>query len=84
MKSISKNTSKRVCDHMNKDHIDTVHKYLNHYGNIYDFNEAKMIEIQSEFMSIMYDNKIVKIEFHEKISEEEIHSTLVKMAKDID
>ena len=28
MKIISKETSKRVCDHMNNDHIDSVHKYL--------------------------------------------------------
>ena len=83
MNSISENTSKRVCNHMNKDHIESVHKYLNHYGNIYDFKEAKMIEIKSKYMSIEYDNKIATINFQEDISEEEIHETLVKMSKAI-
>ena len=66
---------------MNKDHIDSIHKYLNHYLNIHEFNEAKMVEIQSKFMIIMYDNKIAKINFQKEITEEEIHSTLVGMSK---
>mgnify|MGYP001399230478 CR=1 FL=1 len=81
MNSISEKISKRVCDHMNKDHMDSVHKYLNHYMNIYDFKEAKMVEIQSQFMTIMYDNKLATINFQKEISEEEIHNTLVKMIK---
>ena len=40
MKIISKETSKRVCDHMNNDHIDSVHKYLSHYGKISTFENA--------------------------------------------
>ena len=40
MKIISKETSKRVCDHMNNDHIDSVHKYLIHYGKISRFENA--------------------------------------------
>ena len=35
MKSISEKVSKRVCDHMNKDHKDSIYKYLNHYKNIH-------------------------------------------------
>tara|TARA_Y100000589_G_C27138427_1_gene623575 strand:- start:325 stop:537 length:213 start_codon:yes stop_codon:yes gene_type:complete len=66
---------------MNKDHISSVHRYLNLYSNIYEFKEAKMIEIQSKYMKIMYDNEIATIEFREEISEEEIHGTLVTMAK---
>ncbi len=81
MNLISEKTSKRVCDHMNKDHIDSVHKYLKHYLKIYDFNTAKLLEIQSKYMTIMYDNKIATINFQKEISEEEIHDTLVKMSK---
>ncbi len=81
MNSISEKISKRVCDHMNKDHMDSIHKYLNNYKNIYEFNEAKIMEIKSKYMTIKYDNKLVKIEFKKEISEEEIHETLVNMAK---
>ncbi len=81
MKSISEKVSKRVCDHMNKDHKDSIYKYLNHYKNIHEFNEAKIIEIKNKYMTIMYDNKLTTIEFKKEISEEEIHETLVKMSK---
>ena len=80
MNSISEKISKRVCDHMNKDHMESIHKYLNYYKNIHKFNEAKLIEIQSKYMTINYDNKLVNIEFKKEISEEEIHETLVKMS----
>ena len=79
MKIISSNTSKRVCKHMNKDHINSVHKYLIHYGNISDFKEAYMEEISSKYMKINYDGKSAIINFENEISEEEIHSTLVSM-----
>ena len=81
MNSISEKTSKRVCNHMNTDHIESIHKFLKHYLKIYDFKEAKMVEIQSRFMLIMYDNKIATINFQKEISEEEIHETLVNMSK---
>ena len=83
MKYISEKTSKRVCDHMNKDHIDSVHKYLKFYAKIEEFKEAKMEEINSNSMKIKYDNKLAVINFKEEISEEEIHKTLVSMIKNI-
>ena len=83
MKNIRKETSKRVCNHMNKDHIDSVHKYLTHYCNINEFKEAKMIEINNKSIKIEYDNKIAIINFEHEISEEEIHDTLVSMIKNI-
>ena len=83
MKFISEKTSKRVCDHMNKDHIDSVHKYLKFYAKIEEFKEAKMEEINSNSMKIKYDNKLAVINFKEEISEEEIHNTLVSMIKNI-
>ena len=32
MKIISSTVSKRICDHMNKDHLEAVHKYLDIMG----------------------------------------------------
>ena len=80
---ISSKTSKRVCKHMNKDHIDSVHKYLIHYGKISDFKEAYLEEISSQYMKINYDGKSAIINFNNEITEEEIHATLVSMIKEI-
>ena len=84
MKSISPNTSNRVCKHMNKDHLDSVHKYLIHYGNISNFKEAYLVEISSKFMKINYDGNTAIINFKNEISEDEIHSKLVSMIRDIE
>ena len=68
---------------MNKDHIDSVHKYLIHYGKISDFKEAYLEEISSKYMKINYDGKYAIINFNNEITEEEIHSTLVSLIKEI-
>ena len=81
---ISLKTSERVCKHMNKDHLESVHKYLRYYGKISEFKEAYLEEISSQFMKIKYDGKSSIINFKKEISEEEIHETLVSMAKEID
>ena len=83
-KKISLKTSNRICKHMNKDHIDSIHKYLTHYGKVSDFKEAYLEEISSEFMKINYDGKSAIINFKNEISEEEIHSTLVSMIREIE
>ena len=84
MKFITEKTSKRVCDHMNKDHMDSVHKYLRYYAKIEQFKVAKMEEINSSSMKIKYDNKFAVIKFKEEISEDQIHTTLVSMIKNIE
>ena len=84
MKKISSNTSKRVCNHMNKDHIESVHKYLIHNGKISNFEEAYLEEISNQFMKINYDGNSAIINFKNEISEDEIHSTLVSMIKVIE
>ena len=83
MKKITPEISRRVCEHMNKDHIESIHKYLIHYGNITDFKKAYMEEINNKFMKIKYDKKYAIINFKKEISESEIHSTLVSMIKEI-
>ena len=84
MKKISSKTSERVCKHMNKDHIDSVHKYLKYYGKISEFNEAYLEEISNKFMKIQYDGKSAIINFKFEISENEIHETLVSMIREIE
>ena len=84
MKIISLNTSNRVCNHMNKDHIDSVHKFLVHYANISNFKEAYLEKITSRFMRIKYDDKSAIINFKNEISEEEIHGTLISMIRGIE
>ena len=84
MKIISSNTSERVCKHMNKDHLDSVHKYLVHYGKITDFKEAYLDKISNKYMKINYDGKSLIINFKNEISEEEIHETLVSMIRKIE
>ena len=84
MKIISAKTSERVCEHMNNDHIESVHKYLKHYGKISEFKEAYLEEISSQFMKIKYDGKSSFIHFKNEISEHEIHETLVSMIREIE
>ena len=82
MKKISFKTSERVCNHMNKDHIESVHKYLKYYGKISEFKEAYLEEISSQYMKIQYDGKSTMINFKNEISEDEIHQTLVSMIRE--
>ena len=51
---ISEKTSRRICDHMNKDHMDAIHNYLKNYTDIRTFQEAELSEITSKFMKIKY------------------------------
>jgi len=69
---------------MNKDHLDSVHKYLVHYGKITDFKEAYLDKISNKYMKINYDGKSLIINFKNEISEEEIHETLVSMIRKIE
>ena len=83
MKKVSLDKSKRICRHMNEDHIESVKKYLIYYGKITDFKNAYLEEITSKFMKINYDGKYAIINFKNEISEDEIRSTLISMLKDI-
>jgi len=68
---------------MNSDHLESVHNYLKHYCNIYNFKCAAMQEITSNSMKIKYDDKVASIDFENEISEEDIHDILVKMAREV-
>ena len=84
MNKISSSTSDRVCKHMNKDHIDSIHKYLTHYAKISNFKKAYLEEISSQFMKINYDGNSAIINFKNEIAEDQIHSTLVSMIREIE
>ena len=84
MKKITSKTSKRVCKHMNKDHLESVHKYLRYYGKISEFKEAFLEEISNQNMKIKYDGKSAIINFKNEISENQIHETLVSMIREIE
>ena len=58
-------------------------KYLIHYGKISRFKNAYMEEINNSYIKINYDGQSAIINFKKDISEEEIHSTLVSMIKEI-
>ena len=84
MKIVSSDTSKRICRHMNKDHIESIHKYLIHYGKILEFKKAYLEEITSKYMKIKYDGKTAIINFKNEITEKEIHATLISMLREIE
>ena len=84
MKKVSLDTSNRICRHMNKDHIESVHKYLKHYGKILEFKKASLEEITSNYMKIKYDGKSAVINFKNEITEKEIHATLISMLREIE
>ena len=83
MKSVSKKTSDRVCNHMNNDHLESVHNYLRHFCNVNNFKHARMEEITSKSLKIKYDDNVAIIDFEKEITEEENQDTLVKIAKQI-
>ena len=76
---IREETSQRICNHMNKDHMDAVHGYLKNYTEVKDFEEVELCEITSKYMKIKYDGKFAEINFPKEITEQEIKSTLVSM-----
>ena len=39
---IREETSKRICNHMNKDHMDAIHGYLKNYTDVRDFEEVEL------------------------------------------
>ena len=45
---IREETSKRICNHMNKDHMDAIHGYLKNYTDVKDFEEVELCEITSK------------------------------------
>ena len=82
--AITKESSTRICNHMNKDHQDAVNAYAKFYGKIKTFKSAKMIALSPESIQIKIDDQTIEIKFDHILKDcSDAHQTLVKMIKAI-
>ena len=81
---ITKLSSTRICNHMNKDHQDAVNAYAKYYGKIENFSSAKMISLSAESIELKIDDRTIDIQFDHVLQDcSDAHKTLVRMIKDI-
>ena len=81
---ITKESSTRICNHMNKDHKDAVNAYAKYYGEIKTFKSAKMITLSPEYIQLKIDDQTIEIKFDHILQDcSDAHQTLVKMIKAI-
>ncbi len=81
---INKESSERICNHMNKDHQDAVNAYAKYYGKIKTFRSAKMISLSPESIQIKIDDRTLEIKFDHILQDcSDAHKTLVKMVNAI-
>ena len=81
---INKSSSKRICNHMNKDHQDAVNAYAKYYGKIETFKSAKMTSLSPESIEIKIDDQKIEIPFDHVLQDcSDAHKTLVRMINDI-
>ena len=81
---ITQESSKRICNHMNKDHQDAVNAYAKYYGKIETFRSAKMISLSTESIQLKIDGQTLEIEFDHILQDcSDAHKTLVRMIKAI-
>ena len=82
--TLTKAVSNRICDHMNRDHKDSIIKYVIHYTEIKEPKVVRMLEINSSYMTIEVDGDRINIPFeHTLLDSKDAHITLVQMLKDI-
>ena len=81
---LTRESSSRICNHMNKDHKDAVNAYAKYYGEIKTFRSAKMITLSPESIQLRIDDQTIKINFDHILQDcSDAHQTLVKMIKAI-
>ena len=81
---ITKSSSTRICNHMNKDHQDAVNAYAKYYGKIETFKSEKMTSLSAESLEIKIDDQNIEIPFDHVLQDcSDAHKTLVRMIKDI-
>ena len=81
---INQESSKRICNHMNKDHKDAVNAYAKYYGKIKSFSSAKMISLSTKSMQLKIDAQTLEIKFDHILQDcSDAHKTLVRMIKAI-
>ncbi len=81
---ITKESSKRICNHMNKDHKEAVKAYAKYYGKVQNVSSAEMISLSPESIELKIDDRKIKIHFDHVLQDcSDAHKTLVKMIKAI-
>lgn len=76
-----KDVEKRIIDHMNNDHQDSIIKYCKAYKNK-DVETAQMLSIDSEGFDVLGDNLFFRFDFEEPVLDAKMaREVLVKMAK---
>jgi len=81
---ITKESSTRICNHMNKDHEDAVNAYAKYYGKIENFESAKMINLSPVSIQLKVDDQTLEIKFDHILQDcSDAHKTLVRMIKAI-
>ena len=81
---ITKSSSTRICNHMNKDHQDAVNAYAKYYGKIETFKSAKMTSLSPESIELKIDDQNIEIPFDHVLQDcSDAHKTLIRMIKDI-
>ena len=81
---INKESSTRICNHMNKDHEEAVNAYAKYYGEIKTFKSAKMIRLSPESIQLKIDDQTLEIEFDHILQDcSDAHKTLVKIIRAI-
>ena len=81
---ITQESSTRICNHMNKDHVGAVNAYAKYYGKIKNFKSAKMISLSKEAIELKIDDQTLEIKFDHILQDcSDAHKTLVRMIKAI-
>ena len=81
---ITKSSSTRICNHMNKDHQDAIKAYAKYYGKIETFRSAKIINLSAKSMELKIDDLTIDIQFDHVLQDcSDAHKTLVRMMKDL-
>ncbi len=84
LEPITKESSIRICNHMNQDHQDALNSYAKYYGKINEFKSAKMIKLSPESLELEIDDQTLEIKFDHLLKDcSDAHKTLVRMIKDI-
>ena len=74
--------SDRICKHMNDDHAEAVLAYASHYGGIQGGQEARMVAVAPDAMTLDVDGVSVQVAFDHTLSDsDDAHRTLVAMLR---
>ena len=76
--------SKRICLHMNNDHVEALKDCARHYGKISNPKQIKMIDLTPLAMKLKVDDNVINIPFNHTLKDSrDAHQTLVAMVKSI-